>query len=252
MIKQLLLKKAKITFGFLNTYIRKKGQKYDDSKWWDTSFYTEGVSDRQTISLKKNFITAKYHYASMELQILKHLRNKEIHVNQSNLMDIGSGSGHWIDFYKTLEVGSITGMDVSRSSFKYLSQKYSGDASIEIHQGKALEVIANLDNSFDIINAVGVMFHIIDDSEWQNTIFSIANTLKSGGLFIIGGHFGFLDGLNVQIDSDGYINKRLRSKGHWVRTLKQAGFTNIKLYRNNSYLWINDSLPENNVLVATK
>lgn len=252
MIKQFLRKRTKIGFGILNTYIRKIGRKYDDKKWWDTSFYTEGVSDRQTISQKKSVITAKYHYASMELQILKHLRNNEITVSQSNVLDIGSGFGHWIDFYKTLEVGNVTGMDVSHSSFQHLDQKYSGNASVQIHQGKALEVVQNLNSDYDIVNAVGVMFHIIDDSEWHNTVFSVANILKKGGLFVVGGHFGFLDGLNVQIDKDGNINKRLRSKSRWVRTLKEAGFTSVKIYPNNAYLWINDSLPENNVLVATK
>jgi len=252
MIKQFLQKRVKIALGFLNTYIRKKGQAYDDTKWWDVSFYTEGISDRQTISQKKSLITSKYHYTSMELQILKHLRNNKIYVKQSNVLDIGSGSGHWIDFYKTIEVGNITGMDVSYSSFKFLAQKYSKDTNVEIHQGRALEVISNLNGDYDIANAVGVMFHIVDDAEWQDTIFSIADVLKNGGLFIIGGHFGFLDGLNVQIDKDGSINKRLRSKRRWVRTLKEAGFRRIEIYRNKAYLWINDSLPENNVLVATK
>jgi hypothetical protein len=109
-----------------------------------------------------------------------------------------------------------------------------------------------LNDEYDIANAVGVMFHIVDDSEWQNTISAIANVLKKGGLLVAGGHFGLLDGLNVQIDKDGGINKRLRSKRRWVRALKEAGFRSIKVYRNNVYLWINDSLPENNILVATK
>ncbi|RZB34653.1 MAG: hypothetical protein SRB1_00421 [Desulfobacteraceae bacterium Eth-SRB1] len=178
MIKQFLWKRAKIAFGFLNTYIRKKGRKYDNTKWWDASFYTEGVSDRQTISQKKSIITAKYHYASMELQILKHLRNNGIHINQSNIMDIGSGSGHWIDFYNSIEPLKITGMDISLLSFNFLKKKYSKNDSIEIHQGKALEVIGKLNNDYDLVNAVGVMFHIVEDSEWENTINAIGNILK--------------------------------------------------------------------------
>jgi hypothetical protein len=252
MIKQILLKRAKIVRGALDTYIRKKGQKYDDTKWWDRSFYTEGVSDRQTISQRKSVITAKYHYASMELVILKHLRNNETSVNQTNIMDIGSGSGHWIDFYKSLEPKTISGMDIALSSFNHLKNKYSEDSSIKIYQGKALEVIGKLDAHYDIVNAVGVMFHLVDDGEWENTIDAIGKITKKGGIFVIGGHFGFLDGLNVQIDRDGNINKRLRSKRHWIYALKKAGFSNIKVYRNYSNLWIKDTLPENNVLIATK
>ena len=188
----------------------------------------------------------------MELLILKHLRNNEISVNQSIIMDIGSGSGHWIDFYKSLEPNTITGMDIARSSLNHLKNKYSEDSSIEIYQGKALEVISNLNGDYNVVNAVGVMFHIVDDGEWEDTIKAIGKVTKKGGIFVVGGHFGFLDGLNVQIDRDGNINKRLRSKRHWIYTLKKAGFSSVRVYRNYSYLWIKDTLPENNVLIAIK
>lgn len=252
MIKQLVRKRGKVVRGILNTYIYKKGQKYDSTKWWDASFYTEGISDRQTISQKKSVITAKYHYASMELLILKHLKNNEISFKQASILDIGSGSGHWIDFYKSLESCTITGMDISISSSNHLKNKYSEDSSIEIYQGKALEVISKLTGYYKIVNAVGVMFHIVDDNEWEHTINAIGKITKKGGIFVVGGHFGFLDGLNVQIDANGNINKRLRSKNHWIYTLKEAGFNSVRVYRNYSYLWIKDSIPENSVLIATK
>lgn len=252
MIKQYLIRQAKIGRGVQNTYIKKMGKKYDDTKWWDASFYTEGVSDRQTISQKKSAITSKYHYASMELQILKHLRNNEKSINQANILDVGSGSGHWIDFYKSLQPEAITGMDVSLSSFNYLTKKYAEDSSIEIHQGKALETLSRLSGNYGFVNAIGVMFHIVDDYEWQETINQIGKKLKKGGVFVVGGHFGLLDGLNVQIDKNGNINKRLRSKRRWIHELRTAGFTSVKVYRNYAYLWINDTLPENNVLIATK
>ena len=250
-IKQWYRKRVKIAYGFLNTYIRKRGRNYNAAEWWDDSFYTEGISDRQTISSRKSVFTAKYHYASMEMQILKYLHNNGISVDQSSVLDIGSGSGHWIDFYKSLGSLKITGIDVSLASFNYLKNKYSEDANIEIHKGKALEVIGELNGDYDLVNAVGVMFHIVDDSEWQRTIYSVGKMLKKNGLFVIGGHFGLFNVLS-RMDKDGYINKRLRSKGRWVHTLRKAGFTSIKIYRNNAYLWINDTLPENSVLIATK
>jgi SAM-dependent methyltransferase len=188
----------------------------------------------------------------MELLILRHLRNNETSINRADILDIGSGSGHWIDFYKSLEPETITGMDVSLSSFNYLKKKYTEDSSIEIHQGKALETINALGDNYDLVNAIGVMFHIVDDFEWQETIKAIEKTMKNSGAFVVGGHFGFWDGLNMQIDKDGNINKRLRSKRRWIHELRKAGFTSVKVYRNNAYLWIKDTLPENSVLIATK
>ena len=251
MLKQFFIKKRKIFRGILNTYFRRVGQKYNDKEWWDNSFYTEGISDRQTISQKKSIISAKYHYNSIELQILKNLYNQQFSTHQSTVLDLGSGSGHWIDFYKSLGSSRLVGLDISFSSVNYLKDKYINQNDIEIINGKAFEIIDQLNVKFDIVNAIGVMFHIIDDSEWIETINKIAGTLKKKGLLIVGGHFGFLNGLNVQI-SEGQINKRLRSKKRWIRVLKKAGFSNIKVYKNNMYLWINDPLPENNVLIAEK
>ncbi len=252
MIRQWLRKRAKIGYGFLNTYLMRRGHQYDDRSWWDKSFYTGGVSDRQTIAQQRSVVAAKYHYASMEMQILRHLRNNNLSVDSCSVMDIGSGSGHWIDFYKSLDAGSVVGMDVSSSSCSHLRQKYAGDSGVEIHHGKALEVIDGLNGEHDIVNAIGVMFHIVDDAEWRDTVAAIGRVVKKGGLFIIGGHFGLLDGLNVQIDKDGNINKRLRSKRHWRSTLREAGFKDIQFYHNNAYLWIDEPLPENNVLIARK
>lgn len=253
MIKQWIRKKAKIIIGGVNTYLLKKGMPYDGTHWWDESFYTLGISDRQTISQQMSVISSKYHYASMEMLILKHLHNHNLSIEKSDVLDVGSGSGHWIDFYKSMGANQITGMDISRSSYNYLKNKYQEESNIEVHQGKAVDVIRELNGRhYDIANAIGVMFHIIDDAEWEETIYCISNSLSKNGLFVVGGHFGIMNKINVQIDREGNINKRLRSKRQWANILKKAGFKSINIHQNYSYLWIDDPLPENNVLVATK
>lgn len=252
MIKQAVRKTAKIGYGFYNSYIRKKGHNYKDSEWWDSDFYVNGVSDRQTIGPNKGVTAAKYHYASVELKILRHFVNHEFPIDGSRVLDIGSGAGHWIDFYRSLGARGVDGLDVSDSSFRYLSDKYASDSSIDIHHGGAIEVMKSLSSDFDVVNAVGVMFHIVDDSEWEDTITEIGRRLRSGGKFVVGGHFGLIDGLNVQIDRAGNINKRLRSIWRWKNTLQQAGFSKVNRYQNNAHLWVKEPLPENSVLVATK
>jgi len=251
-IKQFLKKKGKIGYGVMNTYLRKKGQVYNDQEWWDKIFYSDGISDRQTIASDKNPLSANYHYCSVEMFILRYLFNNRIPLDQSVILDIGSGSGHWIDFFNSLGSVKTVGMDVSQSSVQFLEDKYSSRNDVVIHQGKAAEIINNLDDSFHIVNAVGVMFHIIDDLEWINTIQAIGAVLRQNGIFVTSGHFGCVNGVNVQIDKKNQINKRLRSKRRWVKILSENGFTHIKYYRNNAYLRIRETLPENNLLISSK
>lgn len=233
-------------------YIRTKQRKKYEKDWWDENFYTKGVSDRKTISPRKSSISAKYHYNSVELKILQHIRNKKVRVKEASVLDIGSGSGHWIDFYKEMGAKSIIGVDLSETSVSHLKNKYKKQKEVDIYHDDAIGTLDNQKEKLDIVNAIGVMFHIVDDVEWKETIEYVGSKLKKNGIFVVGGHFGLVDGINVQIDNHGNINKRLRSKRRWKKILYQNEFKNVSIYKNKAYLYIDDSLPENNLLVARK
>jgi len=252
MLQQYIWKRKKILRGLVNTKFRKYGVPYDTKSWWDSDFYVSGVSDRQTISPKKSEISSLYHYCSVEQLILRAIFNNNIVTDNIRVLDIGSGSGHWIDFWQKLGAFSIDGIDISQSSVDYLTSKYSSNKAIEIHHGHAANLIRTINRSYSVVNAIGVMFHIIDDQDWSDTILAISDQLDSQGIFVIGGHFGLLDNIDVQIDQNGHINKRLRSKRHWERKLRECGFSTSQLYRNNAYLSIRDTLPENSILIAYK
>mgnify|MGYP001041862654 CR=1 FL=1 len=93
MISQYLLKQGKIARGLFYTYFRRQATPYSETEWWDNAFYVAGVSDARTISAEKSIKTAHYHYASLELLILRHFCNEGITLDGASVLDIGSGSG---------------------------------------------------------------------------------------------------------------------------------------------------------------
>ena len=252
MIIQYLLKRGKIARGLVYTYFRRRARPYWEAEWWDRDFYTEGVSDARTISASKSIISAHYHYASVQLLILRHLSRQQMDVDGASVLDVGAGSGHWIDFYRSLGATRVTGVDISTAAVQHLRNKYSGDPDIEIVKGTALSVVAGKRACFDVVNAIGVMFHIVDDAELTELVRAAATALRPGGLMVIGGHFGLFHGINLQIDRNDRINKRLRSRRFWRRLLVGAGLTEVRCIANTAYLHISDTLPENNLLVARK
>lgn len=245
MLSQAIRKQRKVARGAMNS-IRRRGVDYNP-EWWER-FYAGGVSDRQTISRDVSATVAAYHYASVETLILAYLLNHNSTIGA--VLDIGSGSGHWIDFYRSLDARSVCGVDIARSACDHLERRYANDSAVTIRCGAAIDALQGV--TVDLVNAIGVMFHIVDDAAWADTIHAAGRALAIDGTFIVGGHFGWLDGVNVQIDSDGWINKRLRSKRRWFRVLKAAGFSKMRVYRNRAHLRVPITLPENNVLVATK
>lgn len=254
MLKQCLRKRARILRGLYRRFMRRDLQKYDSRLWWDAEFFTRGVSDRQTISPNKNVLVARYHYASVELLILRHLRNEGYSLRAAKICDLGCGAGHWMDFYRSLGAAECTGIDISQKAAEFLRQRYQGVEGVRIYHGRLAEVLATLHEEFDLVNAIGVMFHLVDDQEWEQTVRLVGSVLRPGGLFVASGHFGWLDNLDVQVQPPGTVVKRLRSASHWKRLLVEAGFDprKISIYRNWAYLFINGLLPENNVLIAEK
>lgn len=251
MIRQYFWKKRKILNGFLRTYVHKSGEPYEPAPWFD-KFYETGVSDRQTIANEKDPVSSRYHYASLELLITRHFFNHRISLSGSSVFDIGSGAGHWLDFYKGIGAERCSGIDVSEGPVSHLREKYRGDNAVQINRGLFQDYLEASNEKYDIINAIGVIFHVVSDSEWKRGLKAIARSLSAGGHLVVGGHFGLLNNVNVQFDAENKVNKRLRSKSSWTKELKNLGFRDWKFYRNNAYLFIDDPLPENNILVATK
>lgn len=252
--KQFLRKRARILRALYRKYAPAKLRHYSPQVWWDEDFFTEGLSDRQTLSPRKNVFVAAYHYASVEMLILRHLRNSYRRPIRGTVCDLGSGAGHWIDFYRKLGATRCVGVDISQKAVDFLRERYRLDADVTIYHGGLRDILQTEipGNSCCLVNAIGVMFHIVNDEEWEQTVHAAGTVLQDGGLLVVSGHFGWLDNLNVQVVADGAVVKRLRSLSHWKRCLRTAGFDNIKVYRNHAYLFIDGTLPENNVLVAEK
>ncbi|MEM9659456.1 MAG: class I SAM-dependent methyltransferase, partial [Planctomycetota bacterium] len=245
----------KIVHGMLRTYLRRYGGAYEPQTWWDKTFYDVEISDARTISRTKSHISSMYHYASVELLILRHFANHRVG-SLGRVFDVGSGAGHWIHFYQGLGASECVGVDVSQKCVNALRSRFADNDAVTIHHGTCANALAQLseqdEQQYDVVNAIGVMFHIVDDDEWRRTIQRIGAAVRPGGHYVIGGHFGFLNNLNVQFDHAGRVNKRLRSRTCWRRELRSAGFRKVSFYANNAYRSIRDLLPENNLLIACK
>jgi SAM-dependent methyltransferase len=252
LLKTRLYRAAKIANGVYRTWIRRDASAYDPSSWWDRSFYTQGVSDAKTISSQHGGALAAYHYASVELLILRHLVNHGIDVRGASVFDVGTGAGHWIDFYLGLAAGSCLGVDVSERAVEHLCGVYRDESRVEVHCGLFQDVLAASDARYDVINAIGVLFHVVDDDDWDRGLAVIADRLQPGGHLVVGGHFGILDNLDVQFDEHNRSNKRLRSARHWKRKLRALGFDEIAIHRNRAFLFVEQPMPESNLLVARK
>ena len=118
--------------------------------------------------------------------VTKKLRSLNIGYETATVLDIGSGSGFYVDIWKQLGVKDITGCDITSISVKNLKNKYPMGEFVE------LDISSNvipITKQFDFISAFDVLFHIVDDEKYEKAINNIYNLLKPNGILIFSENF---------------------------------------------------------------
>ena len=241
---------------------------YNAKRFFD-SFYGAAESgqldDRYTIAPEFDPIAAKYHYNALENSIILALRRFPPPAG-CRVLDIGSGAGHWIDFYLAYyHPAAVCGMDIAQPAVDFLEQKYSGADEVRALAADVTDPSFALDTRFDVINAMGVLFHIVEDDKWRMALRNLGGCLSDDGVLLVGGQFGPVT-QNVQfhkmddfsswdeVHSSGSerlrVNKRLRSLHMWKAGAEQVGLAvrHLQLTKRQRLVWT----PQNNVLVLSR
>lgn len=110
-----------------------------------------------------------------------------VNPRQARVLDIGSGTGFYIDLWQRQGACSVEGLDFSASAVAMLGSKFPG---VSFH----FTDISNPDlrlpaESFDIISAFDILFHIVNDENYARALNNISRLLKPGGLLIFSENF---------------------------------------------------------------
>ncbi len=232
---------------------------------WHRATFTNGANDAGTIAPGFDPLWTAYHYNAVENAILQHWAAAQRRAAE-RVLDVGSGAGHWIDFYRrVLGASEAVGVDLSSGSVQLLADKYAADPQVSVLQADVSAGDFSLPGKFDVVNCIGVMFHIVDDALWQQAVANLGQLLSPGGVMVVGGQFGWLT-RNVQFhnvdefttweqqrEADAKVarvNKRIRSLRMWRRAAQASGMHVAGLIRTPQHRQI--CTPENNVLVLEK
>jgi SAM-dependent methyltransferase len=264
----------------------KQALDYDAGKFWNSFFKASadsGLSDRATIGPMVTETASRFHFNAVENGIIRAISHREElpygwqvatwefaqRRRELRLVDVGSGSGHWIDFFReALYVTTAIGIEVAPTAVEGLREKYAGQTGIEIVKldiGAADFPVAELGCDADYISAIGVLFHVVDDEKWLQALRNMKALLAPDGLLFVGGDFGD-ETKNLQyhqVDvfetmnetataSDAeevLVNKRVRSLAEWKRAVATVDMEIVDLIRVDADRAIHT--PENDLLVLT-
>lgn len=104
-----------------------------------------------------------------------------------DVLDIGSGTGFYINLWEALGAGSITGVDITETAVAHLRDTHPGATFHCCDIG--LPELPLAPASFDIITAGEILFHIVDDDHFAMALTNVAELLRPGGTFVFTDYF---------------------------------------------------------------
>ncbi len=139
------------------------------------------------------------------------------------LLDLGCGTGDFIDLADQLGASKIVGVDVSQNVLSLAKQRFNGVGNVELRQGTVFEALKS-NETFDLITSVTVLQHHVTDAELLLALSKIKACLKHGGTFIA------LE-ISIQNRQEDLVMKQddipyliERSGESWRRLFEQVGF----------------------------
>lgn len=257
--------------------------KSDPNSYW-RSFYAATVdgeaADHHTMGAITD-VESRFHYNATENSILRawatlfppargvmiRVARRKLQQLERRSLDIGSGAGHWVDFARqVLLIRDNTAVELTEQMCGHLRQKYDGHEGFTVLQADITAALpADLEATFDVITAIGVMFHIVDDDLWRAALANLNRCLKPEGLLILGGDFGTEDRDAQFHNTDEFktwgeeakarsgevlVNKRVRSLATWTEAAEALGLEVVSIERTERHPLI--STPENDILILRR
>jgi SAM-dependent methyltransferase len=154
---------------------------FDPKVYWETRLSANpGIRGVGYTSLGESY--NRWLYRIRRRVFFREVRNIPIDWATSAVLDVGSGTGFYIQLWEKLGVASVTGADLTRVAVEGLRQRFTGHNFFELDigdplAGKGLE-------PFDVVSAFDMLFHIVDDERYRTAISNIHSLLRPGGWFI--------------------------------------------------------------------
>jgi SAM-dependent methyltransferase len=105
----------------------------------------------------------------------------------ASVLDIGSGTGFYVQRWQELGVPDITASDLTDVAVSGLGSAFPSVECLQLDA--AGELPAALNGRFDVVSAMDVLFHIVDDAAYERAIGNLGRLVRPGGHVILSENF---------------------------------------------------------------
>ena len=140
--------------------------------------------------------------------------NKSWPIDKMAVLDIGCGTGYFIDHWIRRGADPIMGLDVAEVSIERLRERFP---QAEFRLADLSDPNLSVDRQFDLISIFDVLYHIVDDARFEQAISNLAKLCRPGCRVIITDMFG-------ERTAEAVKHVRNRSRHDYSRVFEKAGF----------------------------
>ncbi|MGD2128288.1 MAG: class I SAM-dependent methyltransferase [Lysobacterales bacterium] len=103
------------------------------------------------------------------------------------VLDVGSGTGFYIEQWRAMGATRIEALDFSQSAVRHLRGRFP---SMAVHHADLSAPSLPLESGqYDLISAFDVLFHLVEDAAYARAIANVSNLLKPGGFLLLSENF---------------------------------------------------------------
>jgi SAM-dependent methyltransferase len=155
---------------------------FDAAAYWESrlrsSYDEKGVGD---IGMSRAYNS--YLYAVRRRVFRRCVRKLAIAPKDANVLDIGSGTGVYIDEWRKWGAAKVTGSDLTSTAVERLRSKFPESRFIQSDIGDSSQP-DEMRGAFHVVSAFDVLFHIVDDERYEQALKNIFNALTPRGWFL--------------------------------------------------------------------
>jgi SAM-dependent methyltransferase len=155
---------------------------FDPKSYWESRlggrFDLRGVGD---IGLSEAYNKYMYRVRRHAFHLI--LKRLKLQRNHFDALDVGSGTGFYIDQWLRHGPNQLIGSDLTTASVGRLTERFPGAHFQQCDIGAELpEYLAN--RQFDVVSAMDMLFHIVDDTAYAQAYANFAKLVRPGGWLI--------------------------------------------------------------------
>jgi SAM-dependent methyltransferase len=162
--------------------VAKKTPRYRPQDYWESLLGEDagltGVSDPRHSELGM-----QGSYDVVRENVVKLLRAHGVgSLRGSRVLDIGSGSGFWLDTWTLLGAEDLTGVELTDVASDRL--RASHPAAVVV-RADVSDPGLTIDGDFDLVSAMNVLLHIVDEAAFRRALLNLSHLLREDGVLLV-------------------------------------------------------------------